>query len=145
MAADGDGDGADGHYGTPRRSRVRDYSRDGVLAALEASLRRPGAGRIDIVLIHDPDDHAAEALDGAYPALAEYDYAPAPAAVVDRASLIAAVCARHGVPIGAVALQFVLAHPAVTAAVVGARSPGDRKSTRLNSSHPLSSDGGLWV
>ncbi|HUY51454.1 MAG TPA: aldo/keto reductase [Streptosporangiaceae bacterium] len=43
VATDGDVDGADGYYGTPRRSRVRDYSRDGVLAALEASLRRLGA------------------------------------------------------------------------------------------------------
>ena len=56
---------------------------------------------------------------------ATYDYAPAPAAVLDRARRIAAVCARHQVAIGAVALQFVLAHPAVTAAVVGARSPAE--------------------
>jgi D-threo-aldose 1-dehydrogenase len=35
------------------------------------------------------------------------------------------VCARHGTDIGAAALQFVLAHPAVTAAVVGVRSPAE--------------------
>jgi D-threo-aldose 1-dehydrogenase len=56
---------------------------------------------------------------------ATYDYAPAPTALLDRARRIAAVCARHRVAIGAVALQFVLAHPAVTAAVVGARSPAE--------------------
>ena len=50
-------------------SGVRDYSRDGALATLEASLRRLDTDRIDIALIHDPDDYAAEALDGAYAAL----------------------------------------------------------------------------
>jgi D-threo-aldose 1-dehydrogenase len=32
-------------------------------------------------------------------------------------------CARYGVPLAAAALQFTLRHPAVTAAVVGLRSP----------------------
>ena len=49
--------------------RVRDYSRDGVLRSVESSLERLGLDRIDIVLIHDPDDHAREALDQAAPAL----------------------------------------------------------------------------
>ena len=62
----------------------------------------------------------AGAADGA-----TYDYAPAPAALLDRARRIAAVCGRHGIAIGAAALQFVLAHPAVTAAVVGVRSPAE--------------------
>ena len=59
--ADGEdlAEGAEGFYGAPRRRRVRDYSRDGVLASLEASLARLGTDRIDIALIHDPDDHAA--------------------------------------------------------------------------------------
>jgi len=35
---------------------------------------------------------------------------------------IRSVCDRYGVPLAAAALQFVLAHPAVTAAVVGAAS-----------------------
>jgi D-threo-aldose 1-dehydrogenase len=51
--------------------RVRDYSRDGVLRSLEASMTRLGTDRIDVVFVHDPDDHYAEALDGALPALAE--------------------------------------------------------------------------
>jgi len=50
---------------------VFDYSRAGVLASLEQSLGRLGLNRVDIALIHDPDDHAAEALDGAYLALEE--------------------------------------------------------------------------
>jgi len=51
--------------------RVRDYSRDGVLRSIEESLERLGLDRIDIALVHDPDDHEREALDGAFPALSE--------------------------------------------------------------------------
>ena len=204
VAASGDVEGADGFYGTPQLSRVLDYSRDGVLAALEDSLRRLRTDRVDIALIHDPDDHAEQALHGAYAALdqlrtekvigavgvgmnqaallqwfvqradldcvlvagryslldtsaaagllpacqqrgvavlaagvfnsgiladprpgATYDYAPAPDGLVERAQRIRAVCARHGVPIGAAALRFVLRHPAVTAVVAGARSAAE--------------------
>jgi D-threo-aldose 1-dehydrogenase len=51
--------------------RVRDYSRDGVLRSLESSLERLGVSRIDILLVHDPDDYFQAALDGAFPALDE--------------------------------------------------------------------------
>ncbi|WP_223622852.1 aldo/keto reductase [Microbacterium sp. EST19A] len=51
--------------------RVRDYSRDGVLRSIEASLERLGLDRIDLVLVHDPDEYEREALDGAFPALSE--------------------------------------------------------------------------
>jgi len=49
--------------------RIRDYSRDGVLRSLEGSLERLGLDRIDVVLIHDPDDHERDVLDGAAPTL----------------------------------------------------------------------------
>ena len=49
--------------------RVRDYSRDGVLRSIDASLERLGLDRIDIVLIHDPDDHLPQALGEAAPTL----------------------------------------------------------------------------
>jgi D-threo-aldose 1-dehydrogenase len=202
--AAGDVDGAEGFFGTPRLTRVRDYSRDGVLASLEASLGRLGVDRVDIALIHDPDEHRRQALDEAYPALAglraegvigavgvgmnqaemlrwflpradldcvlvagrytlldtraaagllpecqrrgvavlaggvfnsgvladpgpaaTYDYLPAAPEVAGRARRIAAFCAARGVPVAAAALRFTLRHPAVTAAVVGARSPGE--------------------
>ncbi len=51
--------------------RVRDYSRDGVLRSIEGSLERLGLDRIDLVLIHDPDDHGREALEEAAPALSQ--------------------------------------------------------------------------
>jgi len=48
---------------------VFDYSRDGVLRSVESSLQRMGVERIDILYIHDPDDHWQQAIEGAYPAL----------------------------------------------------------------------------
>jgi D-threo-aldose 1-dehydrogenase len=59
-------------FAVPATSRrERDYSRDGVLRSLESSLRRLQLERIDVLLVHDPDDHYHEALDGAFPALEE--------------------------------------------------------------------------
>jgi D-threo-aldose 1-dehydrogenase len=200
-AGPGSADGADEFYGTPALGRVRDYGADGALRSLEDSLRRLRLDRVDIALIHDPDEHMAEALDGAYPALARlrsegavgaigvgvnsaplaewfvtrcdldcvlvagrytllddsaaaslfalclsrgvavlaggvfnsgilaggdrYDYAPAAPGVLARARRIEGVCARHGVPVAAAALRYALRHPAVTAAVVGARTAGE--------------------
>lgn len=49
--------------------REWDFSRDGVLRSIEESLQRLGTDRIDIVLVHDPDDHEKEALDAAIPTL----------------------------------------------------------------------------
>ena len=199
-------DGAESYFGTPAYSRVWDFSGDGVRRSLFASMERLGLDRIDLALIHDPDDpaHARQALDSGYPALhelrasgaigaigigmnqtsvpawfveradldcvliagryslldssaavsllplcerrgvavlaggvfnsgilaspvpgASYDYKPAPPSLLARAGRIREVCARYGLPIGAVALWFTLRHPAVTAAVVGARSPSE--------------------
>jgi D-threo-aldose 1-dehydrogenase len=179
-----------------------DFSGDGVRRSIESSLERLGLDRVDIVYIHDPDDHAEQAIGEAYPALAKlreegvvgaigvgmnqnaiparfvretdidlvllagrytlldqsaaqdllpaalergvrivlggvfnsglladpraaatYDYQPAPRELVDRALEIEEVCAEHGIPLRAAALQFGLAHPAVDAALVGIRSP----------------------
>ena len=51
--------------------RVWDFSRDGVLRSLEDSLVRLGLDRVDVVFLHDPDDHWPDAIDHAYPALEE--------------------------------------------------------------------------
>ncbi len=48
-----------------------DFSRDGVLRSLDESLRRLDVDRLDIVHIHDPDDFFRQAVDEAFPALAE--------------------------------------------------------------------------
>ncbi len=52
-----------------------------------------------------------------------YDYGPAPDSVTARVRAIERICADHGVPLAAAALQFVTAHPAVTLAVIGTGSP----------------------
>jgi D-threo-aldose 1-dehydrogenase len=56
---------------------------------------------------------------------ARYDYAPAAPDVLARARRIGDICARYEVPVAAAALRFTLCHPAVTAAVVGARTPAE--------------------
>jgi D-threo-aldose 1-dehydrogenase len=51
--------------------RVWDFSAEGVRRSLDESLDRLGLDRVDLVLIHDPEDHLAAAVDEAYPALAD--------------------------------------------------------------------------
>ena len=209
-------DGADQFYGAPALGRVRDYSADGALRSLEDSLRRLRLDRVDVALIHDPDEYMAEALDGAYPALARlradgtvgaigvgvnsaslaewfvarcdldcvlvagrytllddsaarslfplcrsrgvavlaagvfnsgiladpaddarYDYAPAAPGVLSRARRIAEACARYDVRVAAAALRYVLRNPAVTAAVVGARTPDEIRADAGYLSFPI--------
>jgi len=55
----------------PALDPVFDYSRDGVLGSFEESLTRLGVDRLDIVHVHDPDAHEAEALATAFPTLIE--------------------------------------------------------------------------
>ncbi|HEU5474895.1 MAG TPA: aldo/keto reductase [Actinophytocola sp.] len=51
--------------------RVWDFSAAGVRRSLESSVDRLGVDRVDIVLLHDPDDHWEQAIGEAYPALHE--------------------------------------------------------------------------
>jgi D-threo-aldose 1-dehydrogenase len=44
------------------KRRVWDFSRDGILRSFEATLERTGLDSIDIVYLHDPDDHLEQAL-----------------------------------------------------------------------------------
>jgi D-threo-aldose 1-dehydrogenase len=183
------------------RRIVFDYSADGVRRSLDESLGRLGLDRIDIALIHDPDEHWAAAIGEAFPALARlrdegvvraigvgmnqapmlarfaregdfdvfllanrytlldqealdevlplcvergigvmiggvmnsgvladprpgsrFDYATAPAPILDRARRLAEVCARHDVALKAAAVQFPLGHPAVVSVIAGVRS-----------------------
>lgn len=54
-----------------------------------------------------------------------YDYAPASAEIRARAQRYYDVCRRTGAEVGAAALQFPLAHPAVSAVVCGLRSTSE--------------------
>jgi D-threo-aldose 1-dehydrogenase len=55
----------------PPLRRVWDWSADGIRRSLTGSLERLGADRVDVVYLHDPDDHEEEVYATAYPALAE--------------------------------------------------------------------------
>jgi D-threo-aldose 1-dehydrogenase len=217
--------------GGPPSRAIFDFSSDGVMRSLDESLARLGMDRVDVVYIHDPDDHSTEALEQAFPTLAKlrgsgvvgaigvgmnqaemltrfvretdvdcvlvagryslldqsaarellpacrasgvgvvvggvynsgilasgtlddsrpderapaltYDYRPAAPELVTRAQRIAAVCTSRGVPIKAAALQFPLAHPAVTCILVGARSPAEVEENVAMLSRPV--PGELW-
>jgi D-threo-aldose 1-dehydrogenase len=183
---------------------VFDFSYDGVLRSVAESLDRLGLERVDVLHLHDPDNHYELALRDGYRALdrlrsegtiqavgvgmnqvemllrfaraadfdcfllagrytlldqsalmellplcrkrgiaviiggvfnsgiladprpgATYDYDVAPAELVERARRLAEVCERHAVPLKAAALQFPLAHPAVTSLLLGCRSVGE--------------------
>jgi D-threo-aldose 1-dehydrogenase len=64
------------------------------------------------------------------PERAGYMYGETPQAVRDKTERIGRICRDHGVPIGAVALQFVLAHPVVAATIPGARSANETTEAR---------------
>ena len=49
----------------------RDYSRKAVLSSWENSLQRLNMDAVDILFIHDPDDHYEQAISEAYPTIAE--------------------------------------------------------------------------
>ena len=208
--------------GTPRLVPVFDFSYEGTRRAIESSMSRLGLDRLDILLIHDPDEHYEEALSGAYRALDElradgvvgaigagmnqaqmlarfareadfdcfllagrytlldqvgldellplclergiaisvggafnsgilagpqpgatFNYAPAPAALVERARRIGEVCSRWGVPLKAAALQFPLGHPAVVSVLAGCRSLGELEENVRMFEHEVPA--GLWA
>ncbi|MBA2947008.1 aldo/keto reductase [Streptomyces himalayensis] len=67
---DGGGDDLANGFAVPAtHRRVWDFSADGVRRSLEDSLTRLGMDRVDVVYLHDPDDHAEQAFREGYPAL----------------------------------------------------------------------------
>ena len=60
----------EGFADPPAYRRAWDWSADGVRRSLSESLERLGVDRVDIVYLHDPDDHEEEVYATAYPALA---------------------------------------------------------------------------
>lgn len=92
-------------------------------SALPALL--PLCERRGVALVQGGPFNSGILATGAHPAdgsIPTFDYAPAPATMVARVAAIEALCARHGVPLRAAALQFVAAHPATSAVLAGARS-----------------------
>ena len=74
---------------------------------------------------------------------AKYNYAPAPAAILDTVARIERVCAAHAVPLPAAALQFVVAHPAVASFCAGTRTVGQLRQNLAWFAHPIPAD--FWV
>lgn len=195
----------DDHYkGAPALRPQFDFSYDGVMRSVEESLDRLGLDRVDVLLVHDPDDHYDAAVNGAFRALmrlrddgtvkaigsgmnqsemltrfaeavpvdcfllagrytlldqgalealfpvcaaknigillggiynsgilanphtgAKFNYQDADAALVARVLALDELCRKHGTELKAAALQFCMAHPAVTVAVMGARNAAE--------------------
>ncbi|MGV9455186.1 aldo/keto reductase [Streptomyces sp. NPDC003635] len=66
---EGGDDLANGFAVPATQRRVWDFTADGVRRTLDASLERLGLDRVDVVYLHDPDDHAEAAFREGYPAL----------------------------------------------------------------------------
>lgn len=74
---------------------------------------------------------------------AKYNYAPAPAEIMDRVRKIEAVCAEHNVPLPAAALQFVVAHPAIPSFIAGTRTVEQLQKNLAWFSHPIPAE--FWA
>lgn len=73
---------------------------------------------------------------GAVPG-AKYNYAPAPAHIMEKVRKIEAVCAEYKVPLAAAALQFLLAHPVIASHVPGTRTVEQMEQNIAWVGHPI--------
>jgi len=71
-----------------------------------------------------------------------WNYARAPADLIERRDRIQRVCATHGVAIEAAALQFPLAHPAVASVIPGPRSAAEAAANLAHLRAPIPA--ALW-
>lgn len=71
-----------------------------------------------------------------------HDYAQAPRELIEKARRIESICQRHGVELGAAAMQFPLFHPAFCAVIPGALSTAEVKQnvSRISARIPVE----LW-
>ena len=128
---------------------VKDYSYDGVLRQLESSLERLGLERVDMALIHDPDDLTRRRrtaptapwtacgprgscgplnsgiLADPHASAPMFNNMLAEERWIQKARAIDAVCRAFRAPLKAAALQFPLMHPAAACVLTGARSAGE--------------------
>jgi D-threo-aldose 1-dehydrogenase len=73
---------------------------------------------------------------GAVPG-ARYFYAPASAEIMAKTRQIEAICQRYQTPLPAAALQFLLAHPIVSAIIPGALAPEQVRANVALLQHPI--------
>jgi D-threo-aldose 1-dehydrogenase len=95
------------------------------------------------VVIGGPFNSGILATGVSAPGVPRYNYSPAPAAIRERASRLEAVCAAHGVSLVAAALQFPLAHPAVSAVIPGFASAAEVRSGVAHFQAPMPD--ALWT
>lgn len=110
-------------------------SHDAAAELLPECLRRKVS-----VLIASPFESGILAT-GAIPG-ATYLYAPADDQVMAQVRRLEAVCARHEVPLAAVALQFPARHPAIASVVTGMRTAGEVADNLRLMQTPVPAD--LW-
>lgn len=72
-----------------------------------------------------------------------FDYGAIPPQIAAKVLDMTRICAAHGVPLPAAALQFPLAHPSVKSIVPGPRSPAELNQILQWWSHPIPA--GLWA
>jgi D-threo-aldose 1-dehydrogenase len=74
---------------------------------------------------------------------ATYEYVPASPERLATARRLQEICGRYGVALRTAALQWPLRHPAVTAVVIGARSPDEVGEDVADLGRPVPDD--LWA
>ncbi len=70
------------------------------------------------------------------------DLNPTPPAIEEQVRRLRAVCDRHKIPVGAVAIQFVSAHPAVVSVIPGPRSVNEVRDNIRMAQYPIPAE--LW-
>ena len=72
-----------------------------------------------------------------------YAYRDAPSDLLARTRRLEAICARHGVPLAAAALQFSLREPRIVSTIVGMSRPERVAETVALAQHPIPDD--VWT
>ena len=91
--------------------RVWDFSREGILRSVDATLERTGLDRLDIAYLHDPDDHLEQAFGEGIEALIELraqGVVRAVGAGMNQAAALAELIRRADVDVVMVAGRFSL-------------------------------------
>jgi D-threo-aldose 1-dehydrogenase len=70
-------------------------------------------------------------------ASSHYNYAPPPAAVIERVRALESACEEFAVPLQAAALQFPLAHPAVACVVTGSSNGAEARRALAMFGQPI--------
>lgn len=101
----------DGFAVTSSLRRIWDFSRDGILRSVEGSLQRLGTDRLDIVYLHDPDEHWEQAATTGVEALIELrdqGVVSAVGAGMNQSAMLAEFVRRCDVDIMMVAGRYTL-------------------------------------